>query len=323
MADNGLKYGISLYSFANSFHTGRYDLKDCVLQAKKLGYNGFTVVAAMSCDEYPFPSDRWLDNFRQVIADSEMTPVCWEGYLDFGMRNDRDMTKEEVIEFTKNDIIYARKAGFGIMKTQHSISPEIFESMAPFCEKMGVKLCIEMHWPHHPKVEVWEKYFKIMEKSEGWLGICPDTSVFQKYPHQLHLNQALEEGFAPARLEEVLKMIKEGVSQDEILKYCDGEVETRCVNEFCPKFSQAVADLKDLPMMLKYAHMVHGKFYYLADDKCDPCIPYDEIMPIIKKSGYNGYFISEYEGHHYTIKEDDDVQLKRFHDLTKRLYDEA
>ena len=69
--------------------------------------------------------------------------------------------------------------------------------------------------------------------------------------------------------------------------------------------------------------MIHGKFYYLADDQFDPCIPYDKIMPIIKKSGYDGYLIAEYEGHHFTIDEDDSVQLHRYWSMVKRMYDEA
>lgn len=323
MGENKLKYGISLYSFANSFHTRKLDLEGCVKKAKSLGYTGFTVVAAQMCDQYPYPSDEWLDHFNQIITDNAMDPVCWEGYLDFGMRNDRDMTKEEVIEFTKNDIIYARKAGFPIMKTQHSITPEVFESMAPFCEKMGVKLCIEMHWPHDPHVPVWEKYFEVMERSDGWLGVCPDTSIFQKYPHQLHINQAYAEGVSEKKMSEVLGMIADSKPKEDILAICETDVEKKYVNEFCPKFSEPPADLADLAPMLKYSHMIHGKFYYLADSKTDPCIPYEEIMPILKENGYDGYFISEYEGHHYSIDENDDIQLKRFHELTKRIYDEA
>ncbi|MCU6763435.1 Xylose isomerase-like TIM barrel [uncultured Roseburia sp.] len=323
MKNNGLKYGVSLYSFANSFHTGKMNLEQCIKKAKDLGYRGFTIVAAQMCEEYPYAADAWLDRFAQMISDYDMDPVCWEGYLDFGMRSDRDLTPEEVIEFTKNDIIYARKAGFHMMKTQHSISPEIFQRMAPFCEKMDVKLCIEMHWPHHPKVEVWQKYFDIMEKSEGWLGVCPDTSIFQRYPHQLHINQALEDGFAPERMNQVLSMIRTGETKDRLLEFCNSSVETQYVNEFCPKFSESAGDLKDFIPMLKYAHMIHGKFYYLADDITDPCIPYEEIMPLIKEAGYEGYFIGEYEGHHYSIQEDDDMQLKRFHNLTRRLYENA
>lgn len=258
-----------------------------------------------------------------MIVDNKMEPVCWEGYLDFGMRSDRDLTQEEVMEFTRNDIIYARKAGFPIMKTQHSISPEIFERMIPFCQKMNVKLCIEMHWPHHPKVEVWEKYFDIMDKSDGWLGVCPDTSIFQRFPHQLHINQALEDGFDQERLNQVLDMIRNHESKEDILAFCESAVERQYVNEFCPKFSVSAGDLKDFAAMLKYSHMIHGKFYYLSDETTDPCIPYEEIMSIIKKSEYCGYFISEYEGHHYSIHENDDVQMRRFYNLTKRLYDNA
>ena len=60
-----------------------------------------------------------------------------------------------------------------------------------------------------------------------------------------------------------------------------------------------------------------------ADDQYDPCIPYDTIMPIIKKSGYDGYLIAEYEGHHFTIDEDDSVQLHRYWSMVKRMYDNA
>lgn len=318
-----LKHGISLYSFANFFHAGKLNIPQMLDKVKELGGTGFTIVAAQMANGYPFPSDAWLDQFAQTISDKDLDPVCWEAYIDFGMRSDRDLTKEEVIEFTKNDIVFARKAGFHIVKTQHSISPEIFESMVPFCQKMDVKLCIEMHWPHHPHVDVWEKYFEIMERSDGWLGICPDTSIFQKYPHQLNINQALADGFDPERLRTVLAMIKDTVPEDEIRAFCQTETEKHYVDDFCPKFATAVADLADLPMMLKYSHMIHGKFYYLADDQIDPCVPYEDLMPIIKKSGYDGYFISEYEGHHYSIEEDDVTQLTRFHNLTKRLYDNA
>jgi len=320
---NGIKYGVSLYCFSNSFHTGQLDLEGCIKRAKEIGYNGATLVAAQSCEEYPFPSDKWLYKLRDTYEKYEMEPVCWEGYLDVGMRNDRDMSPEEIREFTRNDIIYARKAGFHMLKSQHSITPEIFESMRPFCEKMGVKLCIEMHHPHHPLVPVWQKYFEIMDRSDGWLGFAPDMSIFQKYPHGLHIRQAMEDpGTREEKINEILKAMREGKSEDELESLELNETEKLYAGEFYHKNAPA-GKLEQLGGLLKYAHMIHGKFYYLADDQDDPCIPYSEIMPIIKKSGYDGYLIAEYEGHHFYTDPDDSEQLHRYWSMVKRMYDNA
>ena len=38
--------------------------------------------------------------------------VCWSAYIDMGIRSDRDLTPEEIIQFTRNDMIYAKKAGY-------------------------------------------------------------------------------------------------------------------------------------------------------------------------------------------------------------------
>jgi len=323
MSENKMKYGISLYSFANSFHTRRLDLEGCLKKAKELGAEGITIVAAQHCDEYPFPSDAWLYRLRDLMGKYDLEPVCWEGYLDVGMRSDRDLNEDEIAEYTRNDIVYAHKAGFKMMKTQHSISPKIFESMRPFCEKLNVKLCIEMHWPHTPLVPVWrDHYFKIMEKSDGWLGVNPDMSIFQKFPHGLHIRQAYEAGCDKDKIEAVLQLMREGKPESEIHKLDLSSEELKYAEEFYHK-NYGNPDPSLLEPMLKYTHMIHGKFYYLDDDKTDPCIPYEEIMPIIKKSGYDGYIIAEYEGHHFSITEDDDVQLTRYHNLVKRLYEEA
>ena len=184
----GLKYGVCLYSFADYFQSGKLDLEGVIRKAKEIGYTGVTIVASMHCDQYPYPTDEWLENLRKILEKYEMEPLCWEAYLDMGMRNDRDMTAEEIAEYTRNDIIHAYKAGFGLVKTQHSITPEIFESMLPLCRKLGVRLAIELHHPHHPNVPKWrDEYLKIMERSEGWLGVVVDTGIFQKYPSALHI----------------------------------------------------------------------------------------------------------------------------------------
>lgn len=317
MAYDKLKLGVSLYSYADSFSAYKLDLEGCLKAARDAGYTGITIVAAQSCPEYPFISDKWLYDFREMMDKYNLDPVCWEGYLDVGMRSDRDLNEREIIEYTMNDIVYARKAGFKMMKTQHSISPETFWKMLPFCKEMDTQLTIEMHYPHHMHVPVWGEYIEMFKKSDGYLGCVPDLSVWQKFPHQLHINQGIEEGFRADRLEQVLNYMREGKSEEEAMKLDLNEVEKKYTEEFYHKNGNP-ADLNDLRTLLKYSTMIHGKFYYLANADEDPCIPQEEIFDIIKEVGYEGYMIAEYEGHHFSIKEDDIQQMQFFHDLYKK-----
>ena len=63
--------------------------------------------------------------------------------------------------------------------------------------------------------------------------------------------------------------------------------------------------------------------HYLADDQNDTCIPYDKIMPIIKKSGYDGYLIAEYEGHHFNTSIRAEVQLRRYVAMSDKILGRA
>ena len=46
-------------------------------------------------------------------------------------------------------------------------------------------------------------------------------------------------------------------------------------------------------------HNIHGKFYEMTEDLVEPSIPYDEIVAVLKKGGYDGYICSEYEGNRW------------------------
>jgi sugar phosphate isomerase/epimerase len=319
MKEGKLKFGVSLYSFADSFSDYRLDMEGMLRTAKELGCTGISIVAAQHVPEYPYISDDWLNNFRKLLGKYRLEPVCWEGYLDVGMRADRDLTTEEKLEFTRNDIVYASKAGFKMMKTQHSISPELFKNMLPFCKRMGVRLAIEMHYPHHLHVPVWQEYLKIFAESDGYLGCVPDLSVWQHFPHQLHIKQAIEAGSRKEKIDLILNSMKQEKTMDDVLKLDLSDVEIHYAEEFYSKFGHPAA-LADLIILLKYATLIHGKFYYLSDTNYDPCIPFDKIIPIIKESGYDKYIVAEYEGHHYSIREDDVEQVRRCLALMKKLY---
>ena len=314
-----LKIGACIYSYAKLFFSKEYTVDALIKEAKDNGFTGVTVVASQFADGYPYIQDQWLADLKASMEKYDMDPVSWEAYIDMGMREDRDLSENEITEFTRNDIVYAKKAGFHMVKTQQSISPKIFKSMLPFCRKMGVKLSIEIHFPHNIHLPLWQEYLQIMEESDGYLGIVPDMSIFQNYPHKLHIDQAMEDpDCRPEKIQEILDHWDLEKKEKTFEGLGLNEKEKMYGEEFYEK-NGVPSDPEDLKLMLPYSHMLHGKFYYLGEDETDHCIPYEPIMKVIRDFGYEGYLCAEYEGHHFSVNEDERVQMTRYQNMISKL----
>ncbi|MGN1193777.1 MAG: sugar phosphate isomerase/epimerase family protein [Dorea sp.] len=316
-----IKLGVSLYSFSTEYIQEKLDLEGVLKKAHDMGYKGVEIVAAQMVPEYPYPSDKWLYMFRDLLKKYDLEPVCWSAYIDMGIRSDRDLSEDEIIQFTLNDLIYAKKAGFPIVRTQHAISPKVFQKMIPYCKELGVKLTIEMHHPHHPEVPVWKEYFEIMRgEGRGVLGFVPDFSIFQTTPHKLYLEQAVADGCRPEKLEEIVKLHNTTKDLNAVKNGDFNNHEKFVAEEMFQKFS-APAKISQIKEFIDCAFYIHGKFYYLDNDDHDPCIPYEDIIAEIKKAGYKGYIASEFEGHHFDDTVNSEEQLTRFVALNKKLLD--
>ena len=314
-----IKLGVSLYSFSTEYISEQLDFEGILAKAKAMGYQGIELVAAQMVPQYPYPSDAWLAYLKGLLAKYELEPVCWSAYIDMGIRTDRDLTEEEIFQCTLNDLIYASKAGFPLVRTQHAIGPKVFRDMIPWCRKLGVKLSIEMHHPHHPDVPVWKEFFDIMKgEGKGWLGIVPDFSIFQHRPHRLYIEQAIGFGIPADRMDDIVRRHCAEEPYESQLAACATDLERHTVEEIHHKFNHP-ARVEQLRDILDVTFYIHGKFYYLEEGENDPCIPYEEILTTIRDGGYEGYIASEYEGHHFDDLVDSAVQLRRYAEMTRRI----
>ena len=267
---NDIKYGITLYSFSTEYIHEKLDLEGIIKKASDMGYKGVEIIPAQMAPEYPYISDEWIDKLTGLLKTYELEPVCWSAYMDMGIRTDRDLTEEEIIQFAVNDLIYAKKAGFKMVRTQHAISPEIFKKMIPYCKDLDVQLIIEMHHPHHPEVDVWQEYFKIMRnEGKGYLGYCVDFSIYQTMPHKLYLDQALSYGCRPEKLDEIIELHKKGGDMKAVEAGDFNDIEKHTAEEMFDKFS-APAKIEQIKEYMDCCFYIHGKFYYLDNDDHDP-----------------------------------------------------
>lgn len=319
--ENKINLSLTLYALSGEYVTGKYSFEDCLKKAKEMGYSGIELVASQMIPEYPYPSTAWMDEFKVLMQKYELRPVCYSAYIDMGTHSDRDLTEAEIIQSTINDMMYAKYMGFDLVRTQHAISPAIFEKMLPYAKKIGIVLSIEMHAPHTPEVPVWKEYLEIMDRSEGWLGVVPDFSIFAETPHQLNIIQAMEDfGCREDKVYEIIARHQNEESKEALL---EDPAYTQAEKEFVEDVyhTYGKAHLEWMELLLKNTVYIHAKFWFLDEDEFDHTIPCDKLLPIIKKYGYQGFIASEYEGHHYSDTMDSTQQLSRFVRMANRTWD--
>lgn len=311
MADK-IKYGVTLYSFSNEYVNGMLDFEQILRTVKAQGYDGIELVASQMVPSYPYPTDEWLAWLKNLLDEIGLEPVCWSAYIDMGIRSDRDLNEDEIVQFTINDLLCAKKAGFPLVRTQHAISPKIFRKMIPLCKQLDMKLTIEMHHPHHPEVPVWKEYIDIMRgEGKGVLGFVPDMSIFQDYPHIPWIHEALNAGCRKEVLDGMLAKHKAKASREEILSGELNDAERFYGTQMIEEYDGATK-VEQLRELMDCVFYMHGKFYYINEELEEVAIPYQDILTMVKESGYDGYIACEYEGHHFDTEISAVEQLDRY-----------
>lgn len=317
---SNLKLSLTLYSFSSEYIHLKYDLEGLLKKANEMGYKGVEIIPAQMAPEYPYLSDKWLEDLEKLIRKYDLEPVCWSAYIDLGLTTGRNLTEEEIIQYTLNDLIYAKKAGFPLVRTQYSISPRTFVKMVPYCEKLGMKLAIEMHHPHYPRHELWQEYIRICrEEGKGYLGIVPDFGIFINTPHKLWLDQAVEMGFSQDKLMKVVELHKAGVSAADAAEKLQLDENEKAITDSLYEEFQTRCHPEELKDIVDVSMYMHGKFYYAEEGENDLSIPYDEILKVVAETDYDGYITCEYEGHHFTDEIPAEQQLRRYVAMCRRI----
>ena len=154
------------------------------------------------------------------------------------------------------------------------------------------------------------------KKGNGYLGVVPDMSIFQKKPHKLLVERMKKAGFREDRLAPVLALQENGETLEKALKLDLSEDETEFTQLLFEKFNPTSLD--ELDAMIPITPYIHGKFYYLENGEKDDCIPYEKILPRLIRLGYTGHIAAEYEGHHFNLDIDVPQQLERFASICNR-----
>ncbi len=258
----GPKRGVAIYSYSAEYGLTK-SLEECFEEIKDMGAHGIEILANTHIDNYPYPSDEWVNNWRRLCDQYEVEPAeygHWVDSIGVGGR-EHELTTEESIAMLKRDIRLAHRLGFKVLRTKmpvvtDKLEPvtnwrEIIKGALPLAERLGITMCPEIHTPTNLKSEMVQQYVDfIKETGTKSFGLNIDFSVFRT-------------------------------------EFAEGEWRDPF---FVPN------EPEDIIPLLPYIYCCHAKFINVDDNFNETTIPYQRVLEVLRDNGYDGYLLSEYEG---------------------------
>ncbi|CDO37953.1 MULTISPECIES: sugar phosphate isomerase/epimerase family protein [Novosphingobium] len=290
------RYGVSLYSYTDDFGTVM-TLDDAFEHVADTGSTGVEILGETTVPLYPEPPAAWMDHWFAQLDRYKLEPTNFACWVDTRIQIGRNMSVEEGAAQIEQDLRLAHKLGFRFIRPKfgvidHELTPDpiwegAVERNLDLAAQLDLVILPEIHSPTPIRHPVTEAYVNFIERTGTKnFGLMIDTGIFQDRPIHKWGGGETEE-------------IKKGA-----LSFLNG-------------IKVPVEHLEDV---IQYVPFIQAKFHDIDENLHDHQIPWERIVPMLKKLGYSGYLSSEYEGARdpWVAIE----QVRRQHALIRMLEDE-
>lgn len=297
-----IKRAVSLYSYQENFYLGKLDLEGCIAETAKTGAEGIELIPEQNCpDEYLDPSPNFIAQWNGWMDQYQTKPVCCDIFYDYKLYWNRILTEKEQIKQYESNIRFAKKLGFPLVRAMIITPLRLVEQMIPIAEDYGVKFSVEVHSPYSLKGDYVQGLFELAEKKNTkFLGIVPDTGIYVRNQSEVIVNKFIRSGAHPDIASYLCESYARKVPQLEVFE----KLRSMNPNELdMALYKRVYFAINDDPAYLlentdKIFH-IHGKCWHMTEDCVEPAVDYDAFMDVLKRSTYDGYIATEFEGQRY------------------------
>jgi len=333
-----LKHSVTLYGFGPEYMRGQKSLEDILKQVKSIGADGFEIVSPQMVDGHPNPSEEWIKRFIDLYRRLEMTPVCYSIYVDNGKHKGRFLTEDERFTWTINEMEYAKRMGFQVVRSQEGLLAGTMEKLFPYAKALNLHLSVELHGPHTPDSPVFREFEELYDRVKSpYLGFVMDFSSFISGPPATVLNTIPDELCNKELLHKIRRLfetteipveelncriLSEGGDEADVY-IANKKLYTGRHGKMGSDYFRTHPDYEGFRRYLKHSKYMHGKFFHIDKNLVSEGIDYPGFVKIMKEENYEGFIASEYEGSQFNPGITQVEEIERHIRMLDKLWEEA
>ncbi|MGP3533246.1 sugar phosphate isomerase/epimerase family protein [Microbacterium sp. RD1] len=291
-----LRLGVSLHSFAHEYCSYVWSLEDLLAMAGQLG-GGVEIVGPSHQRGFPYVTDEFEAVFRSAVDRHGLTPTSYGSYADPFLLPHRDLTLDELLEYTIPQLRGAARLGFPVVRLQH-YTASIIDRLLPEADDLDIVLGWELHVPMTLASDRTRRLLDLVEKYDTpRLGIIPDAGIFARSVSVAHVRRARELGVSEDVIRRVLAAWRDDRDLDEAHQLLGNPGPTSPVTTWAGLVWDTFgrSDPAELDAVIHRVVHVHGKFFDIVDGD-EPDIRYRDLVAALVRTDYTGWVSSEYEG---------------------------
>jgi sugar phosphate isomerase/epimerase len=297
MADKKqFKVGVSFHSFTDAYCSFKWSFEDMMQLASHLG-GGVEIVGPAHQRGFPILTDEFERIFKSSVDRYGLTPTSYGSYADPFMLKDRDLSEDELVEYTIPQMESTKRLGFEVVRLQY-FTHKVIERILPHAERLKIKVAYELHVPLMIESAETQMLLKqIKQLSSPWLGLIPDTGIFAHSIPAYRLEIAKQDGVSDEIIARAVEMWNARVPLHDALPEFD-RLGLRAENLTTLELiwgSYGQSEPAALKEVLPYTFHIHGKFFSM-ENGVEPNLRFEEVVKVLVEEGYDGWISSEYEG---------------------------
>ena len=192
---------MALYSYSAEFGLTK-NLEECFEDIRDMGAHGIEILANTHIENYPYPSDEWVERWHRLCDKYEIVPVEYGNWIDSHVLGSRDLLTELVTNLCDNAIRYNRPGGH--------VEPvenwrEIITGALPLAQELDIRMCPEIHTPSNLKGKLVAEYVDFIQRTgTKHFGLNIDFSVFRT---EFAPGEWVDPNYEPNKPEDIIPLL--------------------------------------------------------------------------------------------------------------------
>ena len=306
-----IKTCVSLYSLQDEYLNHRMTLADCIRYAKECGAEGIEILPDQMIKNAPESSAEDLAQWHQAMAETGLTPVVADVFLNTNLYKNRTLTHRECIDLLVKEIKLADRMGIHMLRLVSMVPYWVLEPLLPYCERYNVTLALEVHAGMAFDEPATLAYIEEMKRlNSKYVGLVIDTGIFcRRFPRVVR-NYEVSVGSSPVMFDFIESTFTENGDFHQFLKTSGGrfppEVEAQ-LNDHDRLMAPIMDGYENYPFTvldeyLPYIKHFHFKLFEMTEEGPEYSMDYKGLLQYLHDHGWSGYVSTEYEGNRFTLE---------------------